>query len=34
MTPQWRKSSRSGGPTDHACVEVACLTQKDATNKR
>lgn len=25
MTPQWRKSSRSGGVDDKACVEVARL---------
>ena len=26
MTPQWRKSSRSGGVNDQACVEVARLS--------
>jgi hypothetical protein len=25
MTIEWRKSSRSGGVNDHACVEVAEL---------
>jgi hypothetical protein len=26
MTPQWRKSSRSGGVNDQTCVEVARLS--------
>lgn len=26
MTPQWRKSSRSGGVNDQTCVEVAPLS--------
>jgi hypothetical protein len=26
MTPQWRKSSRSDGVNDQACVEVARLS--------
>jgi hypothetical protein len=26
MTPKWRKSSRSGGVNDQACVEVARLS--------
>jgi hypothetical protein len=29
MIPQWRKSSRSGGVSDHACVEVAQVTAED-----
>ncbi|WP_433185807.1 DUF397 domain-containing protein [Actinoallomurus sp. CA-150999] len=27
---QWRKSSRSGGVNDEACVEVAPLTSQEA----
>ncbi|WP_406567786.1 DUF397 domain-containing protein [Actinoallomurus soli] len=26
---QWRKSSRSGGVNDEACVEVASLTSQE-----
>jgi hypothetical protein len=26
MSPQWRKSSRSGGVSDQACVEVTRLS--------
>jgi hypothetical protein len=26
MSTEWRKSTRSGGVEDHACVEVAVLT--------
>jgi hypothetical protein len=38
MTPQWRKSSRSGGVSDQACVEVARLSGvswiRDSENPR
>lgn len=27
-TPQWRKSSRSGGVNDQACVEVAPVSSE------
>ncbi|WP_442875608.1 DUF397 domain-containing protein [Actinoallomurus sp. NBC_01490] len=27
MIPQWRKSSRSGGISDQACVEVAWVSE-------
>lgn len=30
MTFQWRKSSRSDGVNDHACVEVAQVSSEDA----
>jgi hypothetical protein len=30
MAMQWRKSSRSGGVNDEACVEVAPLTPQEA----
>jgi Domain of unknown function (DUF397) len=38
MTPEWRKSSRSGGVNDQACVEVAQLSGvswiRDSKNPR
>jgi hypothetical protein len=38
MTSQWRKSSRSGGVSDQACVEVVRLSRvswlRDSENSR
>ena len=34
MSLQWRKSSRSGGVNDQACVEVAQVTEDDEEPQR